>query len=639
MTALAGIWSFAGHDRSRDCARMLAAQRVHAPDPPASWSGPGLAMGRRLFRLLPEDRYDRGPIVSADGRRALVADVRIDNREEIVAALGAPEGGRTLSDAALLMLALERWDEEAIGRLAGDFAFAWWDGPRQRLLLARDFLGSRPLHYHRGDGFFAFASMPKGLHALEEVPRAPNTETVTRFLALMPEGNGESFFKDVQRVPAAHVCAVDRNGVTLRRHWRPSRTRLSLPKAEDYRDALREAFDTAVRAQLRGADGRVATHLSGGLDSSTVTATAARLLGPTGRVAAFTAVPREGYEGPDPRGRFGDEGPLAATLAAKYKQIEHVLIRTGHLSPVAGLDRNFFLFERPVLNLCNGVWIEGIAEAAKQRDLRVLLTGQHGNMSFSYNGMEALPELLARGRLVALARLLRKLPHHGVHLESALSHTIGPFLPAWLWRGINRARGRHMNVTDHSSINPAAAARLRAGAAGAGLDMSYRPRRDPFGTRLWVLDRIDTGNTHKAYLGGWGVDRRDPTGDRRLVELCLSIPHEQFLLDGEPRALARAAFADRLSPEILGETRKGLQAVDWHEGVEAARSAIREEVERFGALPATDEAMDNGMLRRLLENWPTGAWHGDKTMRRYRLALLRGVSAGHFLRKAGGSNR
>ena len=639
MTALAGIWSFAGHDRGHDCERMLAAQKIYAPDRPVSWAAPGLAMGRRLFRLLPEDRFDRGPVVSADGRRALVADLRIDNRDEIVAALGAPEGGRTLSDAALLMLALEKWDEEAIGRLAGDFAFAWWDGPRRRLLLARDFLGRRPLHYHRGDGFFAFASMPKGLHALEEVPREPNAETVARFLALMPEGHGESFFKHVQRVPAGHVCAVDPGGATLRRHWRPSRTRLSLPKAEDYRDALREAFDTAVRAQLRGADGQVATHLSGGFDSSTVTATAARLLGPTGRIAAFTAVPREGYEGPVPRGRFGDEGPLAATLAARYEQIEHVLIRAGHLSPVAALDRNFFLFDRPLLNLCNATWMDAIADAAKQRGLRVLLTGQHGNMSFSYGGMEALPELLARGRLVALARLLRKLPRHGVHIEGALAHTIGPFLPAWLWRGINRARGRHMHVSDYSSIDPAAAGRLQAEAAEAGLDLSYRPRRDPFGTRLWVLDRIDTGNTQKAYLGGWGLDMRDPTGDRRLVELCLSIPYEQFLRDGEPRALARAAFADRLSPEILGEKRKGLQAIDWHEGVDGARNEIREEVERFGALPATEEAIDTGMLRRLLENWPTGAWHGDKTMRRYRLALLRGVSAGHFLRKASGSNR
>lgn len=638
MSALAGIWSFAGHDRSQDCDRMLAAQQIYAPDRPARWAGPGLAMGRRLFRLLPEDRYDRGPIVSADSGRALVADVRIDNREEIVAALGQSGGGRTLSDAALLMLALEQWGEAAIDRLAGDFAFAWWDGPRHRLLLARDFLGNRPLHYHMGDGFFAFASMPKGLHALEEVPRAPNTEAVTRFLALMPEDNVESFFKGVQRVPAGHVCTVERNGATLRRHWRPSRTRLSLPKADDYRDALREAFDTAVRAQLRGADGQVATHLSGGLDSSTVTATAARLLGPAGRIAAFTAVPREGYAGRVPRGRLGDEGPLAATLAAKYPQIEHVLIRTGHLSPVASLDRNFFLFERPVLNLCNEAWMEGIADAARQRGLRVLLTGQHGNMSFSYSGMEALPELLARGRLVAFARLLRRLPHHGVHLESALSHTIGPFLPSWLWRGINRARGRHMHVSDYSSINPAAAERLQASAAGAGLDMSYRPRRDPFGTRIWVLNRTDNGNTHKAYLGGWGVDVRDPTSDRRLVELCLSIPHEQFLLDGEPRALARATFADRLSPEILGEKRKGLQAIDWHEGVDAGRSEIAEEVERFGTLPATEEALDRAMLNSLVEDWPTGAWHGDKTMRQYRLALLRGLSAGHFLRKASGSN-
>jgi asparagine synthase (glutamine-hydrolysing) len=83
---------------------------------------------------------------------------------------------------------------------------------------------------------------------------------------------------------------------------------------------------------------------------------------------------------------------------------------------------------------------------------------------------------------------------------------------------------------------------------------------------------MDQGNYNKGVLGGWGVDMRDPSADRRLVEFCLSVPPEQFLAGGVPRSLARRAFADRLPPEVLRERRKGYQAADWFEGMSVSRA-------------------------------------------------------------------
>ena len=642
MTALAGIWSFSGRpDAGRTCERMLQAQQVYAPDPQsaAAWSDHGIALGRRLFRVLPEDRFDRAPMVSAEGRRVLVADVRLDNRDELADALGiASAEARTMADAAILLAALDRWDEEAVERLEGDFAFALWDSARQRLMLARDFIGQRPLHFHRGDDFVAFASMPKGLHALAEVPAAPDRDALARFLALMPEGGTHSFFAGVERVPAGALCIVTRDGISTHRYWQPDRTPLRLKRDEDYEEAVRSALDRAVSVRLRGAERGVAAHLSGGLDSSAVAATAARLLPSGGTVAAFTAVPRESYDGPIPHGRFGDEGPLAAAVAARYPNIEHVLVRTNGRSPFAALDRNFFLFERPVLNLCNSVWMDLIMDGAKARRLPVMLSGQMGNMSFSYAGLELLPELLAGGRWLRLAHELRRLPGNGIRLRSAFAHTIGPFMPAGLWRAINRRMGKHFRLGDYSAVNLDTAQALQADAAAAGLDVSYRPRRDPFGTRTWVIGRVDLGNYNKGYLGGWGIDVRDPSADRRLIELCLSIPAEQYLKGGLPRSLARRVLADRLPTEIVREQRKGLQAVDWHEGLSAARDEARLETARIAAVEGAADILETGKLGALLDDWPEGGWNSNKTTSLYRLALLRGVSGGHFLRKAAGSN-
>jgi asparagine synthase (glutamine-hydrolysing) len=636
MTALSGFWSIRNPiDPARACERMLAAQAVYAPAAPVCARAGDIALGRRLFALLPEDRYDRAPQRGGGERWTLVADLRLDNRGELCEQLGIDAGeARSLSDAAILMRALERWEHRAAERLLGDFAFAAWDRDEDRLILARDFLGNRPLHFHRGDGFFAFASMAKGLHALPQVPYAPDESAMRDFLALVPDSGKGSFFAGIEKVPQGHQCIVTRSGLSCRRFWNPSAEPLRLKRPEEYQEALREETDRAVAVRLRGANGGVAAHLSGGLDSSTVTATAARALAAGGgRVAAFTSVPREGFDDPLSFGRFADEGAHAADLAALYPNIDHVLIRSGHRSPFARLDRNAFLYERPMLNLCNSVWVDAINDAARERGLSVLLTGQMGNMSFSFNGFERLPRLLRTGRLLTLGREVLRLRQQGIRLESAAAHTIGPYLPARLWSAINRWRGRDMALSEYSALSPAAAAEAKARMEASGGDLSYRPSIDAFATRLWVLGRVDFGVYNKGTLGGWGIDMRDPSGDRRLVELCLRIPMEQYLRGGRIRALARDAFADRLPPVIVNETRKGLQAADWYHGFAAARAEASEEVERFGSLEPARAAIDIERLRRLVADWPQGGWNTHQVQSHYRLALLRGISGGHFLRK------
>src|SRR5207253_10776373 len=113
-------------------------------------------------------------------------------------------------------------------------------------------------------------------------------------------------FKDIERVEPGHVAIVTRDGVSARRYWNPGRKILRLRNADAYAEACREQLDIAVRCRLRG-ESHVATHLSAGLDSSAVSATAARLLaGSGGRVTASTAVPRENYELPVPPARIGE---------------------------------------------------------------------------------------------------------------------------------------------------------------------------------------------------------------------------------------------------------------------------------------------------------------------------------------------
>ncbi len=623
---------------------MLASQEIYGPHDVRLWSDGPLAMGRRLFHSLPEDTHDHQPLRSTDGDLVLVADVRLDNRDELIAALGAPtERAHQLCDAAILLASLQRWADRALDRLVGDFAFALWDSRAETLTLARDFLGQRPLHYHRGKSFFAFASMPKGLHALAEIPHAPDDQAMAEFITLMPLSGPRSFFKDIDQVEAGHLVKVTRGGLSLRRYWDPRRPGPTRISSSDYIEGLRHHLDQATRSRLRGANGTVGAQLSAGLDSSSVTATAARLLAPSGgKVIAFTAVPCAGYDGPSPKNSLGDEGPLAATTAAMYPNVEHVLVRTSHSSPLDGLDRTFLLFDRPMLNLCNWVWARAINHAARERNLSILLSGQMGNVSASYTGIELLPELLRAGRIIKLLREAAKLVAvRQMHWRGVLAQTFGPFTPVWLWNWANMTLpGRGSDMFKHTAIRAERLAELNrhALAGQRPVDLLHRPWKDGFAARMWGMSRVEVGNFNKGVLAGWGIDQRDPTADKRLVEYCLSVPTEQYCSKGVTRALAKGAFADRLPQAVLGERKKGYQAVDWHEGLTAGRGSIAAELDRLAPCAPAANVLDIERLRELVQNWPTSGWERDDVIQSYRLALLRGISAGHFLRMAAGEN-
>ncbi|MBA3878814.1 MAG: asparagine synthetase B [Sphingobium sp.] len=643
MSAIAGLWRFDGRGHvARDIARMLAALKLYGPHATGDWAEGPIALGRCLFRMLPEDRYDRQPLQTPDSRLTLVADVRLDNREELAVALGQTIGSiGSRCDAALLLDCLVRWGERAVDRLVGDFAFACWDATAQTLLLARDYRGNRPLYFHRGNGMIAVASMAKGLHALPEVPYAPDLETSTDFLVLLSAAETPSFWQGIERVPPGTILSVTRSAIAARRYWEPARPDRAAPP-RDYVEGVRHHLDQAVAARLRGAGDAVGAHLSAGWDSAAVAATAARLRAGTGSVVAYTSVPEPEHAPIADRGRFGDEGPLAARTAALYPNIEHVLIRTGRTSPLATLDRDFFLFEQPMLNRCNTPWLLGILEDAKRRGIGVVLTGEMGNMSISYAGQEYLPQLLREGRLIELVRVSHALVRgKSMRWRGLLPRLLLPYLPASIGEAIRQRKWLpdHDRLA-HSSIDRALFRELKLDqrARSRGLDLSYRPWDDGFAMRLFVLGRNDPGNYYKGYIGGWGVDQRDPTSDRRLVDYMLAAPMAEYVAGGQFRSLPRRALADRLPAAVLDEPRKGLQAADWHLGFDAARESLREELARIAACAPAGKLIDLDRLTALERDWPTDGWGSDTVSRDYRMALLRGISVGHFLRKASQSN-
>lgn len=339
--------------------------------------------------------------------------------------------------------------------------------------------------------------MPKGLHALTDIPRAPDEDMAAEFLATFPESGTRSFYRGVERVRPGHVVSVTRTALETRPHWRWAGRPLHLRDRREYVEGFRCHLDLAVRAQLRGAEGGVAAQLSAGFDSSAVVATAARTIAPSGgKITAFTAVPRAGYDLPPPFGRFADEGPLAAATTALYPNIEHVLIRgDNRRSPLATLDRDFFLFERPLMNLCNYTWVHAINDAVKARGLTVLLTGMMGNLTISYDGRELLPELIRQRRWRQWAGAATAIVRHGQwRFRGVLAASFSPWLPPWLWQWISRVyAGQANDIRRYSAISAACITErdLAARARSREFDFTYRPAKNGLAARLAALSWVD----------------------------------------------------------------------------------------------------------------------------------------------------
>jgi asparagine synthase (glutamine-hydrolysing) len=605
---------------------MLRALRVYGSDHSARYSDASIALGVCLLRLLPEDRFDRQPLKAGDVS-CLVADLRLDNRSELASALGL--SAAAMADSDLLLAAWQRWGEQCVDHLTGAFTFAVWNEQDQHLFLARDHTGERPLFYASTANWFAFASMPKGLHALPFMAAEVDEDYLARYLTLANIPIEQTIFRHIRRLPAGCALSLRPQKTRLWRHWQIEQLKdLQLDSPEAYLDCFRERFDHAVRARLR-TTGKVGAQLSGGLDSGSVAATAAHLLAAEGgELTCFTAVPRAEFSPLVTATHFDDESAPAAEVAELYPNMRHVLVDSSGTSFLDILDHNNELYNHPCFGPSNEVWLNAIFDRARASGITVLLNGNCGNSTISYDGMHAFSAWFRSGEWATLARVARQLVNTGhSSMRSIVRNAVWPSLPFWL-RSRTDPHMRGFSL-DYSILRPEIAKQL---------DLQRAAHRDlnqisPDGRTMLrtLLEDGDIADTPIAAQGGWQMDFRDPTYDRRVVEFCLTVPLEEFLRGGQQRSLVRRAMAGRLPQSTLSRTRRGRQSADWYLSLAAVRQRMKQEVERLQSSPLAARMLDLTRMRLLIEEWPSDGFERLDVNRAHHIALTRGFSVGRFL--------
>lgn len=623
--------------------RMSAALEHHGCDGGCVWTTGAVGLGQRLMCFTPEDRLERQPLLSADGQYVLVSDGRVDNRPDLISDLGLRIVDSGFADGELILRAYERWGEDCLRHLVGVFAFAIWDAAKQRLFAARSPIVAPPLHYHCTPQVFAFATMPKGMLALSFVPRAINEQKLADGLVQSPAEPEATLYQGIYRLPTGSWLSFGRRGMKVHRYWQPDLQReIRFRRDEEYIEAFKELLDRVASDYLRSLT-PVGIMMSGGLDSSSVAATAARLLGVEGkRLTAFTEVPRTGFDGPVPPGRYADETPLVQAVAAMHDNLDLNLIRTDGRTFLDGLDQLFYYLELPFRNTSNRAWIEAIYQQARQRGIRAVLDGTQGNLTFSWMGSGLMPRLLRSGRWARALREARGMAQRGVS-RSALRALVGqgilPLLPTPLWLAVERLRGNALTTDAHpwrvwTPIHPdfAATHKVEERARDREHDFHFRLSTDSRGVCREALASQDTG-AYMPYLRSlFGVDPRTPPADVRIAEFCLALPEEQFMRDGEPRSLIRRAMADCLPPEVLSNQKRGLQAADWFERLTSVRDRLPAELDRLEQCDLARRALDLERMRHLVEHWPQEGCDHDWVVFDYNCILERGLMVGRFLR-------
>jgi asparagine synthase (glutamine-hydrolysing) len=590
---------------------------------------------------------DARPSPYRSDRPPFAALARLDNRQELAEALGLsdPELAHT-ADGTLLQRAFERLGDAGVAKCLGAFAFAHWDREARRLTLGRDCLGNRPLFYHHGAEFVCFATTLGALFALPAVPRMIDEVALANLIAVNLGERVRTLYSGIERVPSSTLVSIDNNGVRHRRYWAPD---LAAPppyrRDDDYIERARELFDLAVAAATRDTP-RVAIATSGGLDSSAIAATAARQ-GIAERITCFCNVPPPGTAIDVGPFLYVDERDKVEALARMHPHLNVEFITPAHDHTKTTDDPWYFMKANlPAMGPLGLGIAPALEHAVTQTGHQAMLIGNYGNFGLTWSGERSLLELFRAGRWGTFVRDL-----HASSRETSrslartfASDIIMPTAPPNVRRLIYRMRGRDPDsVADHSALNPSFI-------ADTGLARQWRKEHfDPwFGSygsdpRRWRAYRLFDHNQYARDIRGlsqeiFGLEARDPHGDRRLLEFALSVPEPMYHRDGIQRWFARRVFADRLPPSILDERRRGANRPTWFRSLSAVRPQLSADIERLEGSPLARRLLDLPRLKRLMDQWPKDDNDAERRRTQYRMALARGVHVGRFIRWVEGGN-
>jgi asparagine synthase (glutamine-hydrolysing) len=525
--------------------------RHRGPDGGSVWGEPGVRLGHRRLAIIDLARRADQPM--RQGELVIVFNGEIYNFRELRAELSAlGHTFNTSSDTEVLLQAWQRWGPDCLTRLEGMFAFALWDGAQEKLYLARDRYGEKPLFVHESGEGIAFASeMPPLIRLAGGSIRENNAATGLFFLySYIPAPHG-ALHGVSQLEPGCWMEWSTRDGVRRHRYYSLqveiviSAAQLQPPYAAACR-TLKSMLRDAVRQRVETADVPVASLLSGGIDSSIVTILAAQ--------AQVSDHPMSVYSLGFPEDTGFDETDFAKAVTATLPNVRHHIIEAT--------EDSMLRFAGEVLDRLGEPYADAsilpTSLLCSKIEEKVALGGDAADELFA--GYGTYPAIVAGARLPAPVRgLLGLMPRHpnppaisNARLRAAAlfhRHLRATPLQSYLsWRSY-----ADMDVLAAMGIDTSAAAGFAATLDNSGasslrdvqaLDLAFNLPND-------MLKKVD----HAAMFHS--IEVRLPFLDSKLVHWALGLPDEYRLSGSTRKRILRDAFADVLPGMVLTRGKMG----------------------------------------------------------------------------------
>ena len=404
-------------------------------------------------------------------------------------------------------------------------------------------------------------------------PRRLNELRILDYLENSFDDRAITFYKDIYRLPSASTLVVTRRHLKIAKYWSlDSKRELKLKSDEEYTEAFRDCFVRAVRVRMRSAF-PIGSSLSGGLDSSSIACVARRIneSQPTGVPVhtfslIFPSLPEQDL-------RYIDERKYMQDVVALGGFQPH-FIRADELSPMHDLKRVHQHLDEA--HFASNLYLHwAMYDSANRAGVRVFLDGFDGDTTVSH-GADYLRDLAISLRWTTLRREARFLAANmGCSPQRIIREfSLKPLCPGWVYRTWRKAHGRpDPMATDPIASGTFSAAQFKDRMGARKRVSATKNRRNPF-RLLTERENHRASLEHAAYScalelsdkgsAAFAVEARYPFFDRRLIELCLSLPSRQKLGQGWPRLILRRAMSGYLPESVQWRFSKGNLGYNFH---------------------------------------------------------------------------
>jgi asparagine synthase (glutamine-hydrolysing) len=456
---------------------------------------------------------------------------------------------RTNSDTETIIHAYEEFGVECVARLHGMFGFAIWDSPRQRLLLARDRAGKKPLYYTQVDGDVLFASEIKSLLCHPRVKRAADTQALADFLSVRYVPAPATLFEGIYKVLPGHWLLCENGKLHQECYWDFTFSKTESRPIEEYLTGIRQHVHRAVEERMM-ADVPVGALLSGGVDSSIVSGIMSKLT--PHKVKTFAV----GFDHPD-----YSELPYAK-LVSQHFGTDHyeLVVKSSDLTqywPLLTWHRDEPVSEPSDL----GVYL--VSKLARQH-VKVVLSGEGGDELFAgypkyvVDWMARYYHILpAPIRDQLISPLLERLPYSMRKLKMAARNLSQPTPQRWMnWFGVFNGPLKELLLSQATkdAIDLDASREFRRW-------LTRNPQRDDLSamlyldTKIWLPDNLLMKGDKMTMAAS--LEARIPLLDYKLTEYAASIPSHLKIRFFRAKYLLKRAFADFLPEPILTRKKMG----------------------------------------------------------------------------------